>query len=283
VPKFAASTRGALLKLDRASEHRQMVDIELNSYLGREPFTTTGKASVEGPGVDLRMTEPIPEHLAVLIGDCVQNMRVALDYLAWQSALRNHAKPQRFTSFPILASRDGWVGSGKQLGAKRTTCKDVGTDAQAVIESLQPYQQRFAPDPDPLWILNELARVDRHQVLHIAAASFSGTMHTFVDPPRNGNIPLPPLDQMFSGLYVAAGPAVTPEEAGWGFDAPGLPRPQQAWVHVMFDIVFGAPRFGPAARDVAGLPIRQTLFGIENHLRNIVLPRFDALFATGGG
>ncbi len=83
------------------------------------------------------------------------------------------------SEFPIFGdeNRQGIPGSGQQLFADANR-KIAGIDpaAQTVIESLQPYQLGANFRTHQLWRLYDLARVDRHRLLHLAVAHSGGLL-----------------------------------------------------------------------------------------------------------
>jgi len=86
---------------------------------------------------------------------------------------------EKETGFPILSDTDkkGRFGRGshKWISAKPKVV-GIDPDAQAVIESLQPYHRGNAYDTDPLWRLSELNNIDKHRVLHIAQRIMDGAV-----------------------------------------------------------------------------------------------------------
>jgi len=131
----------------------------------------------------------------MLAGDCLQNLRVALDHLAWSLALRNRPNPDRRTAFPICGTEDQWLGrkdrDGKRMseGGERNA-KHCGRDAQDIMCDLQPYRlvQRIPLHQQALWVFNELARVDRHQTLTTTIPQNQAMKIMPYVPPQLGNV-----------------------------------------------------------------------------------------------
>lgn len=65
-------------------------------------------------------------------------------------------------AFPILAKPGDWP-PGKAL-------EGLSGEAIAIVEQLQPYKQPPDPVGTSLGLLNLLARIDRHRMIHMAAA-----------------------------------------------------------------------------------------------------------------
>lgn len=175
--------RGVRLKLARARNHLDALKDSYAAFCDRDPFTVSMRYEDREQTVQIRedsgeertetrvqeeavfrwhVQERPPTAWSVIIGDCLQNARAALEHLAWQLAYPEYggSGPTRGTSFPILDQRPrSW-----------RLVEGVGNAANEVFECLQPYQRGADAQLDPLWILNELARVDRHQVLHVVVA-----------------------------------------------------------------------------------------------------------------
>lgn len=114
-------------------------------------------------------TGPTPWVFPLFVGNILYAMRSALDLLAYALA-EAHTDPlpadaAGTSEFPIFSDRPMTAGErSRKIGA-------IHPDAQAVIDSLQPYH-RDDFTSDPLWQLHELARIDRHRVPHVVFAQF---------------------------------------------------------------------------------------------------------------
>src|SRR5262249_19072530 len=100
------------------------------------------------------------------------NLRSALDHVAWSLA---GTRADSFTEFPIFIDRD-WFGArdGKgrpERGSGLCKLHDMPAEAQAIIESLQPYRGLHGPpEIDALWLLQRLSIEDKHRTLNLVAA-----------------------------------------------------------------------------------------------------------------
>ena len=152
------------LKLARAGEHLSAFDNEQGDWQEKTQFR---KFVSRDYGNDrsyfLEIVSRPPAHLSAVLGDCIQNLRVSLDHLAWALVLANHKSPGKWTSFPIY--RD------PPKGTFRPDCVDgMNNDAIGIIETLQPYYGGRNPDTDFLWFVNSLANTDKHRTLNLVAA-----------------------------------------------------------------------------------------------------------------
>ncbi|HEX2645867.1 MAG TPA: hypothetical protein VHO95_01435 [Candidatus Dormibacteraeota bacterium] len=114
----------------------------------------------------------------VLIGDCVQNLRAALDHAAYQLV----PEPTRSSeadnvTFPIFDNATKYEAKKKQsawIGA-------IHPQAVSIIDSLQPGATP-APHDHILWKLYRLSNIDKHRTVHVAALGIGeiASSHPFV-------------------------------------------------------------------------------------------------------
>ncbi|MDQ4002920.1 MAG: hypothetical protein M3259_03650 [Actinomycetota bacterium] len=166
---------GARLKLARAHGHLQELRSEIDAFFESPPFRWVLYRDESGLNYSLvgYLNHWLTEMVPTIIGDCLQNMRIALDHLAWALAESTGEEPPRNTAFPIyLDSADFHARTNKGKPAGWSGLKKIEAipdEAQAVIEELQPYHGDD-PSTHPLWILNEYSRIDRHRTLSVMYA-----------------------------------------------------------------------------------------------------------------
>lgn len=179
-------------KLARAHDHLQAIERQIGQWREAKPYLTSHEYDLKKrwyvvyvETVDMSALDDLP----VQIGDCLHDLRSGLDHVAFELA-EAYSFPLtddmiQDSEFPIFGDKDrkGNTGRGPEL-FKNSTRKIAGIHpkAQALIETLQPYQRGNAYETHPLWVLYDLARVDRHRLLHIGTADTSGgtvfTPHT---------------------------------------------------------------------------------------------------------
>jgi hypothetical protein len=178
-----------ILKLQRAREHVDSLYEESVAWIKTNPYKIVDEqdpepipmaAPQEAHYRRLRVTHvaEIPCRFSILIGDCVFNLRSALDHLALALASRGRRKltdTQIATSeFPIFR---------KGVDFKRNESRKIGCISRAArtaIKALQPYHQRSRYFTHPLWQLNELNRIDKHRtiVVCVSISRFYGNATT---------------------------------------------------------------------------------------------------------
>jgi hypothetical protein len=72
--------RGAFAKYRRAQVHIAALNEALNTYYDAKPWQPEKTADVPEGMVRIRLLEPPPDELGLILGDAVHNMRSALDY-----------------------------------------------------------------------------------------------------------------------------------------------------------------------------------------------------------
>jgi hypothetical protein len=123
--------------------------------------------------------EPISESLPLAIGDCVHNLRSALDHLAFQLAVVNGkaAEAETKIAFPIyLTDAEFWNFSKKRVAPF------IDAEALTEIENLQPYKTGNGGEGNLLWVLHQLDIIDKHRLIVVIARQMRPTSFTVEVP-----------------------------------------------------------------------------------------------------
>jgi hypothetical protein len=108
-----------------------------------------------------------PMEVGLIVGDCLQNLRSALDHEVYRLAVANKGVSWSGLGqcqFPIHEEEASFNHQErKQIGG-------LASDVRRLIRSMQVFSQPEDPVARPLLLLNKLARVDRHRLLHVTAA-----------------------------------------------------------------------------------------------------------------
>jgi hypothetical protein len=152
-------------KLLRARQHLYALDSEIKGWLATHPYSKIGEFNAQ-TGEHVVYVEPYeetpPDSISLLIGDCVHNLRVCLDHLAYSLAVRHTGDPlpadmAKTSEFPIFID-DKWY-----IKSAPSKIRGIAPSAQAVIESLQPYHAGSKASIHALWHLSELCNIDKHR------------------------------------------------------------------------------------------------------------------------
>ena len=117
-----------------------------------------------GNGVErFQVKREPPLRFGVILGDCLHNLRSALDHLVWQVALLDGNTPDRNAQYPIASK------SERQFEdmAKRQLA-GLNDRHRAMIKDTQPFHRGADAATHPLSMLANLSNTDKHQVVHTA-------------------------------------------------------------------------------------------------------------------
>jgi hypothetical protein len=152
---------GVWAKMRRAVFHRAALVAAANAYEALPPYEIRETITGDMKTIRAVATIPPPEDLALIIGDMVQNLRAALDYMAWAFALTVRAEPSDMTQFPILKKRPKDFATVPRL-------IDVPPSVRDIMEAMQPYQDEDAVGGwigRHLGVLAQLSNSDKHRLL----------------------------------------------------------------------------------------------------------------------
>jgi hypothetical protein len=161
------------LKLHRARQHVQTLNAQVASFGDRDPYAFVEQLEPQLGQHVVRVKvqrEPLPMWSA-LVGDALQDMRAALEHLAYALAVAYSGEPDdpEKVSFPITDTL------GKFNAVRKQKIGLIDPAAQALIQEVQPYHRGDRAEFHSLMVLDDLARVDRHRTLHITPAFLMGT------------------------------------------------------------------------------------------------------------
>lgn len=148
----------------------------MDAWIATNPYTVDVHVEAQtGERVGIAMLREQPRaQWALPIGDCLYGFRSSLDHLAFELAEHHTGSPlpsdiAKDSEFPIY----GRTPPDQNLITKKIGAIDPA--AKAIIEALQPHRQgNPAFERDPLWILNQLCNLDKHQTLHVVVPAKRG-------------------------------------------------------------------------------------------------------------
>jgi hypothetical protein len=164
------------LKLYQALQHTVHLKTEVERWLGGNPYSLTIEFDPQRRenALWINALRSPPDEFSLIIGECLHNLRSALDNLVHTLAIRKHGSPLPQTiakrlQFPIAKDHEGFRGIKWRI-------QDIPSEAQTEIEGLQPYNHRQDdPTRDPLWILNELSNIDKHRLPQLTLFALAST------------------------------------------------------------------------------------------------------------
>ena len=173
--------QGVRAKLIRAEAHSRSFSEAIRDYEAGNPYSVVRRfeehipEKTDRPGLTWRAhVHPAPPiQLSVIAGDCIHNLRSALDHLPWALVLNNGGEPKEIgnpkTQFPILGAppRNALTIYAASGGP--------GTAAEPILDMLQPYSEESDPElraEHPLLVLGRLSNTDKHRILNVVACDF---------------------------------------------------------------------------------------------------------------
>jgi hypothetical protein len=154
-------------KMTRAKEHLDTLHAEAGVFFESTKRNFILKSNGHEAWIVHYIEDSIPPiRLGVLLGECVFNMRSALDNLVCGliRTTYSHA-PCKGTQFPISSTEEQWEKNWQKY------LKGVEPAAQKLIRDLQPcFRMSAVPERDPLSILNVLCNSDKHRAVTLTLA-----------------------------------------------------------------------------------------------------------------
>lgn len=150
-------------KLARAAEHLNRLQSEVGLWMAEQPVGTEGTLGEDRLLWSLRMIvrRPPPiQQWSTIIGDCVHNLRSALDAAVWEFATIDGGGPEKpnLVQFPVVENSAQWANEA----AKR-----LQNVPPHVVERIRITQPLMRPDDerprDPLILLQHLSNTDKHR------------------------------------------------------------------------------------------------------------------------
>jgi hypothetical protein len=169
--------RGAELKLERADQHILELGEILDDYgrrltISYEPVVGAEELS------ELRVSEPLPGMVSVVLGDAIHNMRSALD-LAMCSIARERGVDTKHMKFPFADSEAKF-----EALLKEKYLAPIGLDVQDFLRAIHPY-----PLGNPeLHALHSLDILDKHRLcIPVLAVTWGKSSFDFTIEALKGN------------------------------------------------------------------------------------------------
>jgi hypothetical protein len=174
------SLDNAYSRVNRARQHLTRLKREVSAFYKREKI-----AGMPPPPDGIRsiafvhyLEDEIPvENWGILVGECVYNLRAALDYLVAELALFDSGQVQKGTQFPIEDQEEGWQGK-----LKTGYLKGLSSGHKAIIERFQPWK-----GCEWTRVLRGLSNPDKHVTLTMLSMTKLAINPTF---PNDGDAPV---------------------------------------------------------------------------------------------
>jgi hypothetical protein len=148
---------GARLKIGRANQHIADLEIAFHTFVKDNPHTIRSSRDPKTGRTIVRVhfDQPIPDTLALIIGDAIHNLRTALDHATWELIGLDGGTQDRYLKFPTGDNRINYEASCKGLKTPRE-------DTKKFFIALAAYKGGAG---NILYTLNLLDNADKHTVL----------------------------------------------------------------------------------------------------------------------
>lgn len=260
------------LKIQRAEHHLNCLHEMGREFAAKKPYSSDPEPD---PGIPKRFNYPAkvkeqpPPEYSTVVGDCVHNLRAALDNLAHALAVRHSGSPppyEREIAFPIRDS----LGKFPSIADTGHVLGGMPLAARTLIEGLQPYHRRHDPHNHPLARLRDLDDFDKHRVLHVVNAVTTSTHIGFSEWVKGAThgVNEGPLEDEAIIAWVD----FTNAES-W---VPGAGPKAQVTVNASFGYGIAFDRAGPGHGDGVTFLIEEELLP---YIKDVVMPKFLRFFA----
>lgn len=160
----------ARIKVARAKTFIQELHRILLEHVANDPIETAPSLEGDDPTGLIMSIRPIGLLPGAIVGDCVHNLRSALDLMSSELA-RLNAKNDKNVHFPVAQTKEGLL---EQIQKKNFN--KCGPDAVALLKTIAPYPG----GNDRLRALHDLDLRDKHAALipHGSLAQVKGQAYT---------------------------------------------------------------------------------------------------------
>jgi hypothetical protein len=160
------------LKVQRAGQHLDEVKAAMATYTSHNPYRAVRVRQPKGQRhvwlYRLEMTEEPDPMIPVIIGECLYDLRSALDHLAVAMAPKKRKASAAFpveTTDPWARNEAGEFVYGDERRQSFTSkVKDMPAEAVGMIIKAQPYQ-REKSELETLSLISRLENADKHRSL----------------------------------------------------------------------------------------------------------------------
>lgn len=180
---------GVLAKFNRAKQQFDVLRTEMGTFSDRDPQPHFSRGYFDMDTWEwierFQVREPPPLRWGVMLGECVHNLRSALDHLVCQLTLLDGGTMDDCaqTQFPIASKSETQF---EQMADYRIS--RLSRWHRAMIKRAQPYRAGDRAWKHPLAILADLSNADKHRVLNptysIIKSDTAGTLDRLVDSYR---------------------------------------------------------------------------------------------------
>jgi len=162
---------GIFEKLKRADENIVNLKVEIDAFIssGEYPVIPHPNSEVWQKAVDYHRNKLVPKRFSVLAGEIVHHLRSSLDHIVWHFSSDDARKKPNGLEFPMFEAEPLEENEIKNYNRK---IKGITSpDVRKLIKDLQPYSAGADVADDPLLIIHNMDRFDKHRELAIVIST----------------------------------------------------------------------------------------------------------------
>ncbi len=153
-------------KIDRAKQHLGELQIEISAFFASNPYRIGTRRDSQTKRLVYYLTDvaSVPDKIALISGDVIQNLRSALDHLAYDLFISENkgTVSSKHIYFPIEKDLQTY----EKEKVRKT--KGISGKKLKLIDSIQPYKG----GNDTLWTIAMLNNIDKHRLLITVGSTF---------------------------------------------------------------------------------------------------------------
>ncbi len=174
---------GAYAWLDRADEHLDELQAVRKEYVNAQLTFAAGSFDPAEKGFAFEWQADVPVRMPVLVGETIQALRRALDYLVFELALCDSGGLQHETQFPIEDNEHTFWHVRCKDAARGAYLRGLSGQHKRMISDLQPFR-------GVAWTksLQMISNPDKHRTLTPTATSVGIAVKPGMEPPVPGTL-----------------------------------------------------------------------------------------------
>jgi hypothetical protein len=248
---------GVRLKIERAEKHIRDLDSGIRDYFQSRPYEVRTHRDPDSRRMlyVLHSFREPDETFPVVVGDVIQNLRSALDHMAYLLFKGSPGFKPKLSFFPIAEDAAKY---------KSETLRKIKGFRKQPVEAISAIEPYGGGKGETLWRLHSLNIVDKHQLLIPVLGRYGGFIHnSLVDRMWEEKGEVSPFKNM-PPLLLRVNPEFSQLKVGAILfaDLPDAKVNQN--MQFKFDIAFNEPGIAQ------GEPVLPTLQGMHDFVKNVI-------------
>ena len=173
---------GVIEKFNRSKKQFDELRAEMDEFFNQEPKPHFSRGYIDADTWEwierFQVREEPPLRFGVMLGDCIYNLRSALDHLICQVTMLDGGTMDdcATTQFPIASKSEAQF----EAMAKRQIA-GLSKKHRALVKKAQPYHTGDEAWRHPLAILGEFSNADKHRLIHSTYSVVQGDVGALLE------------------------------------------------------------------------------------------------------